>query len=715
MASPNRGISATVGWVACALWGVVVALWLADIRGARVPPTFSQAAVLLALATLTLLLTLWARRTWQSGRGGKILLALLALSLAVHLIGAQFELLDHPRSDEGVYLATAQEINGGNILPATFNYGHLFYYLPALALWIQNLFLGLSLSLVEAVLGLSGEFAANRILLRGLAALLGALTVLPVFAAARRAAGLTAATLAGLLILLSTNYTEVAQTVICDVPAGFFAALCLAATARLLDGETTRDYLLAGAAAGLAAASKYPGGVSAVAIVAMWCYWRLRARSWSWGLLWSGLAALGTFLAAMPALAIYNARAFSGRGLDVLFGWRQYAYGGWLGVMPPQGPARWYGERMWEDFGPAAVLLGLTGLFLLAPRPRRRMLVLAVFPVIYLVLIGSMNMVVGRNMQPLLPGVAVLLGIGCSGWMARLERLWKKGTSRRPQAAATSVLSVLVVLVMAIPAWRTVKWVVSHNRPGTRELMRNWIEENVPHGAGILKEDYTPQLSRSHYLWSQVRSIPSFQPRVMRSPEWDYVLLADTAHYRFLDPRYRTEGWHDRFAERYETLFSWELAHEVPRDRFRSGPRQSLYRIDEGRVRYRNRATFTREDVVFVSDPAILPSDPANVILFSWRWQFAVFKEYLRPGTYEVHLWGAPGLPEAYVHVVTPDNREIANVRVDHGVTVTVPEKGKYLIRVFQVPGTELRALELRRRPIPPGAKSAPGPDSAAG
>ena len=35
------------------------------------------------------------------------------------------------------------------------------------------------------------------------------------------------------------------------------------------------------------------------------------------------------------------------------------------------------------------------------------------------------------------------------------------------------------VLVLAVPAVRTFTWMVAHNRAGTRELMRDWIEENA--------------------------------------------------------------------------------------------------------------------------------------------------------------------------------------------------------------------------------------------
>ena len=163
------------------------------------------------------------------------------------------------------------------------------------------------------------------------------------------------------LITAATIYNEVTHVYISDVPAAFFATLCLYFVARLAGRETLRDYLLAGAAAGLAAGCKYPAGVVAVAIAGVWAWWRWQERRWSWSLLLAAAASVATFLAVMPAFLVHAGDAFAGQGRDVFFGVRQYAESGWIGV-EKNSNAAWYGGKLLETFGIGALLLGAAGM-----------------------------------------------------------------------------------------------------------------------------------------------------------------------------------------------------------------------------------------------------------------------------------------------------------------------------------------------------------------
>lgn len=698
------------GWAAGGLTVLSLAAWLAQLAGRPLAPAAARLVVAaggFALATYvgSLALDYWLRpRDWRSPR--RVLLLLVIVSLAVHLVGIDYELLDHPRSDEGVYYVEAVRINDGKVLPETFNYGHFYYYAPAFVLWVQELFAGPLLAAGEAVYGLESDFAVSRLLLRFLTALLAALTTIPVFWAAFRIAGTFAATVAGLLITFSTLYNSVAHEVICDVPAGFFAAVCFGVTARLLDGETRRDYLVAGVAAGLAAASKYPGGVAALAIFGMWLYWRLRLRRWSWSLFVAAGASIATLLAVMPALWLRSGAVATGQGRDIFFGWRQYALSGWVGVTP-ESISGYYGQRIVADLGWPAVVVGLTGLALLAARERRRLLAMALFPLGYLVLIGAMSMAVVRNLQPVLPAIAAVLGVGCAGWAAWLHR------RRLAQPAVAN--AALVSLVIAWPVFHTVAWDVSHSRPGTRQQMIEWIEANVPHGAGIAREDYTPELDRRHYLWQHRRFLWRVPEEELKRPEWDYVMLADAAWIRFFPPGAPPADHRAVVAERYEEFFGWPLAAEFRPSLWRSGPRVSLHRIPQTPSDYRTRRRWTAAEVAWVSDEAIRPRVEGGPLAFDRKWQIAVFKDHFAAALYEIKLFSEPFDPEAYVHVVTPDNREVGAFRARRGsVVVALPEAAKYLVRVFQEPGSTLDSLVVR--PAPEGAEpTAPLPPESSG
>src|SRR6185295_4031513 len=181
----------------------------------------------------------------RSGRF--VLVALLVLAFAVRLVGLGHEVEGRYYLDEGTYYHHATTILEGELFSPTFVYPHLLYYLDALALWLASLF-------PRAV----APLAVSWLLLRGVVAVLSALTTVPAFFLGRRLGGTAAGVLAALLVIFSPVFNEGSHLNTCDVPSAFFATVCLAFVARLIDEERWEDYVWAGLAAGLAAGSKYP-------------------------------------------------------------------------------------------------------------------------------------------------------------------------------------------------------------------------------------------------------------------------------------------------------------------------------------------------------------------------------------------------------------------------------------------------------------------------
>lgn len=664
------------------VWIVLTVAWLFDAAGHGAPPATSRALVVLAITAAAALVVRATRRAPRT------LLVLVALSLIVRFVGLDFELIDHWYNDEGGFRATGMAINGGQLLPTTFHYGHLLYYLSAFVLWLESLFPGVAAALTGVLFEVPSRLAVHMALLRSLAALCGALTTIPVWVIGRRIAGPAAALVAALLIVFSTLYNSVAHLVISDVPAAFFGALALMFVARLLDGENRADYVLAGVMAALAAACKYPAGLTALAIVGIWVYWRLRRRDLNGLLLLSGAVSLVTFLAAMPALWLRPEGVFVGSGLDILFGFRQYALGGWLGVQP-ESASLWYARELFFDLGPIALLLGLGGLPLLPPGPRRRAVAMMPFAALYLLLIASMNMVVHRNLQPVLPLLAALVGAGIVAWPLRLA-------AARPRAAAR-LFAVAVVTATLWPAVRVLAWDYARTRPGTRQLMEAWIEENVPPGAGIVIESNTPSIDAREYDLYKVSFAAIVDPAELASGDWEYLLLSGNAWGRFQDPDTWSRPHHPVMHERYEQLRRLpEVTRQAPTWN-RAGPLLSLHRLPEGKPRYRTRRRFRPADVAQASHPVLTAGGGGEPIRFHRRGQSVVFKDWFESGRYRVKLKTRPRSRPAWLYVAGLAAGEVGTFQTKDAVEVELPARDKYFLRVFLPRRSELVQVTASR------------------
>ena len=669
-------VATIAGWVA------LVLCWLWDIVGEGAPRALLQVVVFAALFLTVLSCLGFAMRLWQRSDGDsfwtadRLLLVLVIVALGVHWIGVDWEVTGRYYRDEGIYYAAANSINQGELFPESFIYGHLPYYVFALVLWIQSLFPTVMAWAAGALFGLGKEVDVSWILLRGINTTLGALTTIPVFIVGRRIAGTGAAVLGSILIIFSPVYNEITRLIISDVPSAFFAAVCLMFVALLLDEERLGPYLAAGVAAALAAASKYPAGVVAVAIVGIWLAWRVRTRRWSWHLLAAGSVSLGSFLAVMPAFLVHRGSVFVGEGKDLLFGFRQYGKGGWIGVVP-ESNALWYGEHLVASFGWGAVVLGILGWLWLERESRRRLLWMLPYPVVFWLLLISMSMVVKRNLLPAIPAYAAVIGVGLAGWVAllghRLPDRFKKWSVG------------LMVGVLAVPVYRTSLQTVSFARPSTREEAAAWIDANVPRGAAIIKESYTPHLHKKKYTVHQTRFIPRVPLEEVRGGQWDYVLMAKNAYGRFLDPENWEKPHHEFFAQRYEEMLQFDRAQEFVPNRTRMGPTLELYKADPVVLEYLEQYRFGFEGEGFR-----FPRDDAYLLL----------KEYLAAGQYRIAVETEPPTVDGRVAIVTRDGRDAGEAAIVQSTGLAqLSFDAKYFLYIYLPKDTIINAFEMTGDP----------------
>lgn len=666
-----------------------VVLWLLDALGRGAPPLMSRLVVVAALVGLAALTARAAVSLWRQGAAGRALLLILAVSLGLSFVGLDHEVTGRDFADEGTYRAQAERINSqGQVFRPWFVYPHLLFYLDALALWAAGLLEPLTSSLARLLYGVEGGLPLAVLVTRTVTAVLGGLIPFPVFVTARRVAGDMAGIFAAGLAALSPLVVAMSHQNLSDVAAALFAALAVMEVSALLGEERMRHYLLAGVWAGLAAGSKYPAGVVAVAVVALWLRWRLRKRRPGWGLLWAGLASLAAFLITTPSLLVFPSAAFGGE-TGVLFGARLYANHGWAGVVQSSNTL-YYASRILDNYGLPVVVLGLAGLAVLGRRELARLAWLLPFPAVHLTLLATLEMALERNLLPILPVCAAILGCGLAGVWRGILGARPLGRFRHPAAA------LLVAGALATPALASAIHAVRFAQPTTGEQAAAWIEENLPPGSFLVQEAYTPRLAPE---WRFPARHPRFAIRLAREDledsTYDFLLLSSGSYNRFVrhadDPARQVQAARYReLFERYQPVRLWRPG------RLQGGPELRLYRLDPESPPWTGRRRFSPGDALLRS-PDMAPGPGGGAVRYTGEGQWSLFKGYLLPGRYRLRL--ATAATAGRVEVRDRGNRTVATGAFSGRATVELdlPRRAKYFVYCELPPGSELRGLAVER------------------
>jgi Dolichyl-phosphate-mannose-protein mannosyltransferase len=308
---------------------------------------------------------------------------------------------------------------------------------------------------------------------RVLAGVLGAAAAgLLAWAGARlfdRRVGLVAGALLA-VAFLPVHYGHLALN---DVPALAPLCLSLVGVAGVYRWGRWRDYALAGAALGVACATKYTAGIVLVCLIAAAAFSPGRRVT---GLLAAGALALAGFVIANPyAIADWDAfweglRTQSETATDG---------GGKLGL-GDNGLAYYLGTTTW-GLGWVPALAAAAGAVAIWARHPRVGAILVPAPILFLAFMGLQDRFFARWLLPIYPLLCLL-----AAWaaVAAAERLL-----RRPAWAPAAVAGVALCaqgIVFSI-----------HNdlvlgREDTRALARAWMVENIPAGTNIVVEPIAP-------------------------------------------------------------------------------------------------------------------------------------------------------------------------------------------------------------------------------
>ncbi|WP_261390692.1 glycosyltransferase family 39 protein [Caenibius sp. WL] len=417
-----------------------------------------------------------------------LLLAILALAAALRLHGIAFGLPALNDPDEPLFMMTAFDMLRNRTLnPGWFGHpGTITLYclaLVCLAVGMLGMLTGRfagAEGFAEAVYADPGiVFLPARLFVMACALVCIVLT----YRIGKRLGGERIGLIAAAMLAINAVHIEYSQIIRTDMQASVFMLLgALSALAILRDGRE-RDYVLAGLWVGLAAATKWPAALIAIAPLCTG-FARLRAGQREWDLvILFAIAAVATLFLASPYLLLdYPAvlRDLAGEARTIHPG---ATGGGFLSNLA------WYiTGPLAGSFGMAGLALAGAGLACAAWRDRRWALV--VLPVILLLLavLCAQHLVWVRWVVPLLPFLALALAYALCALHDRLR-------ARLPAKAAWAALPLMCAL-LAVPMLQTGQSRAAERAHDTRQAATFWIRQHVPAGHSVLVEEAAIDLLR---------------------------------------------------------------------------------------------------------------------------------------------------------------------------------------------------------------------------
>jgi hypothetical protein len=405
-------------------------------------------------------------RAWPY-RAGLALVLLAALSLRLH--GIHHGLPYAYNADENAhFLPRAIGMFGHDLDPGYYVNPPAYTYLLHGLLWLLH---GGRREVGEAFATDPGSLWTMA---RATSAVLGTAAVGFLYLAGARLAGRATGLLAAALLAFAFLPVFYGHLALNDAPT--LAPLCLSlwGAARVLRRGGALDFALAGVGLGLAAGTKYTGGIVLLALLAAAAPHGRRALG---GLVLAGVLALAAFLASNP-YAIIDSQAFL-EGLSHQSDASADAAGK-LGLTQDDGWLYYLWSFGWGLGWAPLAFAGLAVPLLAAARRFALLAVLAPAPILYVAFMGAQERYFGRWIMPVLPFACLLAAVAAAMLVTLATR---RAPGLRPTLAALVAVGLCGQgVVYSVHSGRVLA------RDDTRGLTRAWLEREVPAGTRIVVE-----------------------------------------------------------------------------------------------------------------------------------------------------------------------------------------------------------------------------------
>lgn len=369
--------------------------------------------------------------------------------------------VEHP--DEPALVETAvRMVREGDWNPRRFMYPSLYFYLLAGIVFLHaqwGIAIGIYGSIADLPLKTYLFTLAPELYvwLRALTAILCAATVPLVYALARRMFDAPSALLAALTLSAAEYHVQHAHFITTDAPTGLWTTLALLGAWNVMDRGKLCDYLLTGAATGLAAGTKYNAGVIGLALVVAVAlriiddsrasdgHARSEMIAHAKGLVAAGIVAVIVFLLTTP-FALLDFPSFRRGITSTMIQYATHAgQGDFSGPWRLDGYARFF----WEDgLLPSGVLLLAAGLPFLVRGALRQSIILASAILIGLLPLAAQTVHFTRNTLPVFPLVILLASAATISLGRALGQQVQKASVQR-HAASNRLIGALPMVLVA--------------------------------------------------------------------------------------------------------------------------------------------------------------------------------------------------------------------------------------------------------------------------
>jgi len=462
---------------------------------------------------------------WSTPSLGLYLALFAAALLRVWSLGAHLPF--SPGVDEPEVMERAVRImKTGDFNPHFFDYPSLYLYIEAVASTLRFL-----CGAVQGRWSALAQAPTEEFYLwgRAVTAVFGTATVWLLHRAGLYWGRRTALLAAVMLAVMPLHVRESHYT-LTDVPSTFFVTLSLLLSLRAHDKATTWSFALAGAAAGLAGATKYNAGLAVIMpLVAAVMTPAVRPARGA-AILWVLISTLIAFLVAAPYTLLdlphflngfaYLAGAYRAPANTADPGWFVY-----LKLL--RASLQWPGTFI--------VLSGLVlaGVRLARGPDRIKWTLPLVFSILYFYFVAHQNIYYGRYLLPIVPPLSLLGAAGI---------LWIFDTMRArhaPAAARQVVTAVITLLVVVPPAYTSIAFNGLEARVWTTEQAYRWILATLPKGSTICIEGSVTFQLPPAYKSTHVVQLPRKGDAASFKRDGVQYLVASSQQYGSQGPEYQ--------------------------------------------------------------------------------------------------------------------------------------------------------------------------------